>query len=408
MSVKARCGQPQSGLDFRKREQTQADAMAATARRARAPRHVATTAPELERDPRAERKKRRRERWQVQAGLRRHHLCSERVGACGHRRVSSEVLVRRSVRERDDGTTVQCAHFSGLLQCGSVWECPICAAKIRGERAAEVRQAAREWGHGTLYMLTLTVRHNMGNDLEQVRRGVADAYRRFIRGAAWERIAEAAGVEHWIRALEVTHGSNGWHPHLHVLWFCEVPLDEAERDELAQRMRHRWAECVVRELGQRARPNGHGVDLRPCHDADYIAKFALELVDPAAAKAAARGHRTPWAIAVGASQGDVRDGWLWQQYCRGIKGARMLTWSRGLKAFAGLEERDDQDLAEEEPDDASTVAVLPSGVWDAMRYRRHAACAVLEAAEAPTTSAEAHAAIQAIVDALEARARAAA
>ncbi|MCP4961098.1 MAG: hypothetical protein GY925_17765 [Actinomycetia bacterium] len=27
------------------------------------------------------------------------------------------------------------------------------------------------------------------------------------------------GVVGWIAALEITHGPNGWHPHLHVLFF---------------------------------------------------------------------------------------------------------------------------------------------------------------------------------------------
>lgn len=356
----------------------------------------------------SERKRRRRERWLVASGLRRLRLSSDRVGACGHRRISLEVEVRRTRTERDDGSAITCAHYGGLLQCGSVWECPTCAAKIRAERAAEVRHAASEWGHQQTYMLSLTVRHSWGDDLEEVRRGVANAYRAFIRGAPWQRLKEAAGLEHWIRALEITHGPNGWHPHLHVLWLLELPLSESEREALQARMRERWADCVARELGESARPNEHGVDLRVCRDAEYVAKFALELVDPAAAKAAARGHRNPWQIAVSASQGDDYDGWLWRDYCRGIRGARMLTWSRGLKEFAGLVEATDQDVAEQEPEGAETVAVLPSHVWDALRYRRHAACLVLESAEFAASAAHAHDAIQSLVLALEARARAAA
>jgi hypothetical protein len=262
-------------------------------------------------------------------------------------------------------------------------------------------------------MLSLTVRHTRGDDLRTVRKGLANAYRRFVRGAPWARLATEAGLEHWIRALEITHGPNGWHPHLHVLWLLELPLSADALETLTAKLRARWADCVARELGEASRPNAHGLDLRQCRDAEYIQKFAFELVDPAAAKAAARGHRNPWQIAVSASQGDERDGYLWQRYCAGMRGARMLTWSRGLKEFAGLADRDDQEAAEAEPNETETVAVVPAHVWDALRYRRHAACALLDAAELAGSVADAHRAVQAFVDdaeqrALRARQRAAA
>jgi hypothetical protein len=51
--------------------------------------------------------------------------------------------------------------FSGLMRCASVWSCPVCAARIRGSRAADLERYAAGWlkeGHG-LYLVTLTVPH---------------------------------------------------------------------------------------------------------------------------------------------------------------------------------------------------------------------------------------------------------
>jgi hypothetical protein len=51
--------------------------------------------------------------------------------------------------------------FAGLMRCGSVWSCPVCAARVRGSRAADLERYAAAWlkeGHG-LYLVTLTVPH---------------------------------------------------------------------------------------------------------------------------------------------------------------------------------------------------------------------------------------------------------
>ena len=37
------------------------------------------------------------------------------------------------------------AHYAGLPACGSVWACPVCAAKILDTRAAEIASAAAGW-----------------------------------------------------------------------------------------------------------------------------------------------------------------------------------------------------------------------------------------------------------------------
>ena len=290
-----------------------------------------------------------------------------RVRACGRVRHGSEV----AIVERGDRR-----HFCGLVRCGSVWTCPCCSAQIRAERAGEVQKVV-SWhcdtaGADGAQLLTLTVRHRYGDDLADLRHGLADAYRRFTRGVPWERFRERVGLVGYVRAVEVTHGGNGWHPHLHVVLL--VRDGEALARELDW-LRERWQACVVRELGAAAEPDAlHGVDLRARHRADYLTKLGLEATAPGA-KGARGENRTPWEIAadlVENAHGEEQreeDRHLWRTWCEDMRGAKMLTWSRGLRAAAGLDEdeKSDEDIVQGER--GRTTARLP-----ASRARRGTSC----------------------------------
>ena len=65
------------------------------------------------------------------------------------------------------GTAVAVRHsggsagFAGLETCGSVWACPVCSAKVRAHRSAELERAltAHLSRGGSAHFLTLTMRH---------------------------------------------------------------------------------------------------------------------------------------------------------------------------------------------------------------------------------------------------------
>jgi hypothetical protein len=87
------------------------------------------------------------------------------------------------VSERPEGRR---AGIEGLVTCGSVWLCPVCAAKVAAKRAEElatVLDAVHAAG-GSAFMLTLTIRHSAGDRLglskdERERRYVLDRRRRW-------------------------------------------------------------------------------------------------------------------------------------------------------------------------------------------------------------------------------------
>lgn len=285
------------------------------------------------------------------------------------------------------------ARFTGLIHCGSIWECPYCSMKIRAARAKEVTYAVDTHGIKRCAMLTLTIRHDfeIGHDLKRVRQALANVYRRTIRGAPWQRFKQRVGLYHSIRALDLTYSErNGWHPHLHVLLLLhnEIPADEiceevTEDGEVRERwipqgrngaewLINRWGDMVEAELGAEARPDDtHGMVLSPCHKTDYIAKLGLELSDPGVKRGRQHG-RTPLEIAADfVAHRRKRDAALWKNYCEAMKGARFLTWSAGAKRALGLVERSDWDLASDEhhsPTD-HTVATIKSYAWRSIRGR---------------------------------------
>jgi hypothetical protein len=184
------------------------------------------------------------------------------------------------------------AHFHGVMRCGSVWECPVCQLAIKAKRAEEVRRLVEWHGHEGAYLLTLTIAHGIGDDLRISREAVSKAYRLMIQGAPWKRISLRFGFVGAVRAMEVTHGRNGWHPHIHAILLLR-PLSADEREQLRDWIARRWIEKVKKVLGDGAAPSmERGCDLRPCRRADYLAKLGLELTAPVG-KTARQGNRSP-------------------------------------------------------------------------------------------------------------------
>jgi hypothetical protein len=185
-----------------------------------------------------------------------------------------------------------------------------------------------------------------------------------------------------VRALEVTHGANGWHPHLHAILLTRTILDPDALASIRADLSSRWRACVERTLGDAHVPTDErGVDLRPCHRGDYLSKLGLEVTAPVG-KAARGENRSPLEIASDfASTGDFVDLSLWLAYVEGMKGARQLTWATGVRERYGLgDEATDESIVEGESPGRVPVLVLDPGAWREV-VRAGKRLAVLEAAE---------------------------
>lgn len=320
------------------------------------------------------------------------------VGKCGICRVlSNDVTVARS-RSGSSG-------FLGLATCGSVWECPECQGKVIGRRRDELRQLMklhRDRG-GDAYMLTLTGPHDVGDELVPLRKKVSNCWRYVQGGKQWQRWRSRLGIVGTIRSLEVNHGPNGWHPHLHILILTE--RGDVDFSELEDWIYRRWVKAftsIDRETGRsyRAPTREHGITLVRSRKDTYIQK--LGLVDELARGSWKKprgflelGYRTPLQVLRDVAdrrrdlaidkqrpflredqrteaRGKLRqDVLIWTEYADGMRGARQLTWSRGLRERyeLGPEQTELELLELEESKLNQVVYTIPAADWE--KYVAH-------------------------------------
>jgi hypothetical protein len=196
----------------------------------------------------------------------------------------------------------------------------------------------------------------------------------------WKRTSGCVGC---VRGLEVTHGANGWHAHLHTLIFIKDKTAALSQTTTAL-FEWRWANAVEKHLGEDHVPDDiHGVVLSEPKRDSYLAKMGLVMeLTSSATKEAAHGNRSMWRIACDIKDyGLEEDKAIWRAWAEGMKGAKLITWSKGLRKLLGLgTERTDGEIAEEELP-AAKVGILSRTLWNEVTGRPGLVVALLEATE---------------------------
>lgn len=271
------------------------------------------------------------------------------------------------------------AFYKGLFVCGSLWTCPVCAAKISERRRLELSEAlknAKEQGL-SVYLLTQTIRHGTGDSLSGGLAGIASAEKRLWTTRSGMAAKARLGVVGTIKTTEVTWGAaNGWHPHKHTLLFLKAPISPAViHAELAPL----WIDACVKS-GLPSPSLDRGFTVQDGSFADkYVSKWGLESeMTKGHSKIAKNGGLTPFALLEDVLEtGDDRPYWLFKEYAFAFKGKRQLVWSRGLRALLlpEIEEATDAELAESE--DLDVVALFFSSLslleWKAVLYYKYRA-----------------------------------
>ena len=122
------------------------------------------------------------------------------------------------------------ANYTNVMRCANAWGCPVCAAIISEHRKCEVKEAMDWWKKqgGSVLLLTLTVPHYSDTDIKQLKKDLKKAYGKFFKGVrASKDMFERWQIKHYISCFEITHGSNGFHPHYHVLLFVPYSLENS-------------------------------------------------------------------------------------------------------------------------------------------------------------------------------------
>lgn len=306
--------------------------------------------------------------WSLREGT-AHILPDSRVAGCGRRVVPGR---NPTVIQSDDGR----ATFGNIQKCGSVWLCAVCQYKISIQRAAEVARAVRS-AHArglAVVFLTLTAAHSRGDKLGDLAAAQAKARRSLWSGRAAVARRERFGIVGSIANLEVTWGEGtGWHPHSHVLVFCEPD----RLDEFADVFWAAW-EHAATGAGLTVARSGFDCRLVDVGDDDSVTRAAHYLTKPGAAR---------WGIGAEIAAGNKQaagerlaplelvDRWiesvatdhqaaaLFREYAAVFSGRRQLWWSRGLRDLLGLnDEETDDDLANQNGA-GTVVGVLTHDEW---------------------------------------------
>jgi hypothetical protein len=307
----------------------------------------------------------RLDRWILQSAA-KHLLPKKRVDKClsilayGQTDVS---VLHNKLRKT--------AHFGNTQTCGSVWDCPICAVKISERRRVdEVLPAMTRWidqggvdgQGGQCLLLTLTHPHSKSDVLADLLKCEQKAMKSMRESRTFKDLLDDCGCIGTIRAWEVTHGENGFHPHFHIILFVRTGLDLFE---LKERFYLAWANAC--RLAKLPIPSVLGFDLQDgSHAHNYVSKGVWGLdheITKGHLKKSKAGRSPMDLLRSYAFEQDKQAGALFIEYSKGFHGKRQLTWSPGLKAYFKIGEKTDEQIAAEQDDQANQLGLIDWPTW---------------------------------------------
>ena len=266
----------------------------------------------------------------------RTHRCMQSV-------LGGKVSVERTVHGDGCGKP----HYRGLLTCGSVWTCPVCAAKIAAKRADEIKSVAKNAvaiGYQAV-LVTYTLQHTIHDPLDILLTDLKTAIRYNKSGRAHERFNSRHGVLGYVRGIEIRYGKNGWHPHAHELLFVRPGVDgNVDCDDIKRSINQRYGKKLA-DLGYLV--NDATIDVRTTGTdnetvSQYLTKTAVEL-EITGNELKSGKSLSPFQLLSFADQHEYAN--LFREYAHSTKGKMMLTWSRNLRSLSDLDELTDEEIA---------------------------------------------------------------
>lgn len=277
------------------------------------------------------------------------------------------------------------AFYSGLAVCGSVWDCPVCSARILEKRREEIALAVN-WAYENgfkVVMVTLTTPHYSYQTCEDLLSRFYQALKTIKSGKAWDNFKKSNAWQGSIRGLETLYGANGWHNHNHELWIVSKNLDSKD---LKTKVLSRWyTACEKLGLitkGKKKAFMDHSVDvIDNASTSDYLAKHDdkknlswgvdNELTKPLSKASKELLH--PFQLADMCAQGVKKAGDLFAEYSKAFKGKSAIFWSRGLKQKIGIVEKEDDELAKQETEKIEVLLSMEFHAWQVVKEEKASA-----------------------------------
>lgn len=305
------------------------------------------------------------------------------IARCGNA-LGNLVMIRR----HKDGNL----RPTGVATCKSAWGCLGCAARKRAEKSALVKWYVDQHHAAgkAVSFASFTLAHYASDDLADLLEGLRNAFTDMRNLKVYKDAVDEHGIDGWIGALEITHGANGWHPHLHVLFFHRefLGVEYGDNAELKAALHEAFARQIDRHLRRQVHQI-HGVDLVPVKTAGgddgtlarYLGKIQLEMTRQDLKDARSTTSRSPWQIGLDAAEtGCPQDAARWIEYLKATKGRNVVTRSPSLMDLYGeptdadINQLLDDQTAEANDDQgddnnqAENIASIDTVVWtDARR-----------------------------------------
>ena len=185
----------------------------------------------------------------------------------------------------DNDKQVIAGKIHNLQRCKSVWSCPICRLWLEPSKATTLDHYVTKWieAGGVCDMVTFTFPHKKTENLSDLmgsskdRTGIAGAWANFTAGKGWQLMSKHFELIGYVRSTEVTYGVNGWHPHLHVLFFFKstTKKDEEHWKELKLACFTRWNNSLEK-AGLMKGSWSHAVDVAiNATSGNYLIKWGI-------------------------------------------------------------------------------------------------------------------------------------
>ncbi|UUF13238.1 MULTISPECIES: protein rep [Flavobacterium] len=162
--------------------------------------------------------------------------------------------------------------FNGVANCGGYWRCPVCALKI-SEHKKELLSGligAHQSKNLSIGFLTLTVRHAKFDTLKKTLEKISDNYRKFQQSRFFR---QNHGIIGQVKTLEITYSDgNGWHPHLHILYFYDNANDQ-EIEKFQKEVLKRWVSFRDND----SLIKGQNQKMLSSDNSDYLAKYDITM-----------------------------------------------------------------------------------------------------------------------------------
>lgn len=277
--------------------------------------------------------------------------------------------------------------YDGLQTCGSVWTCPVCAAKVQEKRRIEIALGVDYFYRigKQAVMITFTFPHQKFMGLLDLLLKQREAFKALRKGKNFDYFNKQNGYEGLIRSLEITYGlDHGWHPHTHELWFI---CSDVDQKAFIEYIKDKWKRaCIKAGLLDENDPKQleafyeYSINIQfNCRASDYLAKTdnkdnlkSYWGVDREMAKATSKTAKKqkngrkgmhPFQLAIDNHHN------LFIEYVDAIKKtlSRQIFWSRYLKEKVGLLDKTDEEHANEEEKETDIFLLINKEEWYAIR-----------------------------------------